>query len=56
MSGGSFYYYKKQTKILSRDNNSLREEVKDLKTSIELLRVQYGIEPHFIIEDSDEDN
>jgi len=52
-----FQYYKRQTKVLSRDNVAYRKEIKELQTLIHLLRVEYGLEPHCIIDDySDEDN
>jgi len=56
MSGKTFNYYKKQSKIMSLDIVSLREEVKELQNVIELTKAQTGIEPHFIIEDADENN
>lgn len=51
-----FQYYKRQTKVLSRDNVAYRKEIKELQSLIHLLRVEYGLEPHSIIDDSDEDN
>lgn len=48
-------YYKRLTKVLSRDNLAYRREIKELEALIHLLRVEYGLEPHSIIDDSDED-
>lgn len=48
-------YYKRLTKVLSRDNLTYRKEIKELENLIHLLRVEYGLEPHCISDDSDED-
>lgn len=47
-------YYKRLNKVLSRDNLAYRREIKELENLVHLLRVEYGLEPHCIIDDSDD--